>query len=49
MVNIKNIRLPDNAKLVSLEVQNLFPSIQPQETVELVDLLVKSPQSKYPS
>lgn len=35
--HIKNIILPENAKLVSVDVQILFPSISPQEIVQLVD------------
>lgn len=37
---IENIKLPDNAKLISFDVSNLFPSIPIQETIILVEKLL---------
>ncbi|XP_074029443.1 uncharacterized protein [Leptinotarsa decemlineata] len=38
--NIKDVILPDNSKLISFDVQNLFPSIPPTETIGLVECLL---------
>ena len=37
---IKNFNLPSNAKLISFDVVNLFPSVPPSETIELVKNLL---------
>lgn len=40
---IQNITVPTNARLISFDVQNLFPSIPPNDTVNLVEnLLIKN-------
>lgn len=40
---IKDVDIPGNAKLISFDVQNLFPSIPPNEVLNLVeDLLIKN-------
>ncbi|XP_074027857.1 uncharacterized protein [Leptinotarsa decemlineata] len=37
---IQDFTLPDNAKLISSDVKNLFPSIPPNETITLVENLL---------
>jgi hypothetical protein len=40
---IRHIKIPPNAKLISFDVQNLFPSVPPNDTIKLVqDLLDKN-------
>lgn len=38
--NIKDICIPNNAKLISFDVQNLFPSIPPKDVIKLVQSLL---------
>ena len=45
--NIKNINIPNNAKLISFDVQNLFPSIPPNETLILVEELLTKNNTNY--
>lgn len=41
--NIKHLTIPRNAKLISFDVKNLFPSVPPNEVLNLVEeLLIKN-------
>lgn len=48
---IKNIQLTRNCKLISFDVQNLFPSIPLDETIQIIDFLLtknhSNPIKKY--
>lgn len=35
--NIKDLHIPHNCKLISFDVKNLFPSVPPNEVIQLID------------